>query len=204
MFWPKLDSILLIEASTCHGIPYAEPACCQRTCRAESGTCCRARGREREGDGDRDRAGRVRRRGARQRDAGRPALRAGRDGEAEHGRAGRPGRAAPATRGRWPQRRGGASVSGLGETERRAALARARARAGSARAPALLGLRLSFRRPDVGPCCFSARSSVTRKSWRFVAAFAATSWSTLPETTRSISAFVKTACRRTRPPRSRR
>src|SRR6266496_4485128 len=37
MFWPKFDSILLIEASTCHGIPYAAPACCQSTCRVESG-----------------------------------------------------------------------------------------------------------------------------------------------------------------------
>ncbi len=26
MFRPKLDSILLIAASTCHGIPYAAPA----------------------------------------------------------------------------------------------------------------------------------------------------------------------------------
>src|ERR671934_128666 len=29
MFRPKFDSILLIEASTCHGMPYADPAPCQ-------------------------------------------------------------------------------------------------------------------------------------------------------------------------------
>src|SRR5437870_7051136 len=29
MFWPKLDSTLLIAASTFHGMPYAAPARCQ-------------------------------------------------------------------------------------------------------------------------------------------------------------------------------
>src|SRR6476661_6979093 len=40
MFWPKLDSILLIAASTCHGIPYVAPARSQigRSCSTES--CC--------------------------------------------------------------------------------------------------------------------------------------------------------------------
>src|SRR5436190_9849661 len=38
MFWPKFDSTLLIAASTCHGTPYAVPACCQigRSSSAES------------------------------------------------------------------------------------------------------------------------------------------------------------------------
>src|SRR3954447_14314171 len=42
MFWPKLDSILLIAASTCHGIPYAAPARSQigRSCSAESSSGC--------------------------------------------------------------------------------------------------------------------------------------------------------------------
>src|SRR5436309_1504714 len=40
MFCPKLDSILLIEARTCQGIPYAAPACCQMPCRVESGNRC--------------------------------------------------------------------------------------------------------------------------------------------------------------------
>src|SRR5207247_7260401 len=39
MFCPKLDSILLIAARTCHGMPYAPPASCQSTCSVESGTC---------------------------------------------------------------------------------------------------------------------------------------------------------------------
>src|SRR5438128_11932959 len=37
MLCPKLDSILLIAARTCQGIPYAAPACCQIPCRVESG-----------------------------------------------------------------------------------------------------------------------------------------------------------------------
>src|SRR5436309_2606360 len=45
MFCPKLDSILLIAASTFHGIPYAEPARCQSSCNAvRSSCCCRAGG----------------------------------------------------------------------------------------------------------------------------------------------------------------
>src|SRR5438876_7235095 len=39
MFWPKFDSILLIAASTCHGIPYAVPARCHRSLSAESDSC---------------------------------------------------------------------------------------------------------------------------------------------------------------------
>src|SRR5712691_11082437 len=46
MFRPKLDSILLIDARTCHGIPYAAPACCQIPCRAESGSRCGLAGGE--------------------------------------------------------------------------------------------------------------------------------------------------------------
>src|SRR3954469_23817058 len=40
MFWPKFDSILLIAASTGHGIPYAAAACSQsgRSCATDS--CC--------------------------------------------------------------------------------------------------------------------------------------------------------------------
>ena len=46
MFCPKLDSILLIEASTCHGIPYVDPARCQSTFSAETGNCCTIAGGE--------------------------------------------------------------------------------------------------------------------------------------------------------------
>src|SRR3954468_5626952 len=46
MFCPKLDSILLIEASTCHGIPYVDPARCQSTWSAETGSCCTVAGGE--------------------------------------------------------------------------------------------------------------------------------------------------------------
>src|ERR671915_385555 len=40
MFCPKFDSILLMEARTCHGMPYARPAWCQRRCRLDSGRRC--------------------------------------------------------------------------------------------------------------------------------------------------------------------
>src|SRR5947209_16154177 len=40
MLRPQFDSTLLIDASTCHGIPYEDPACCQRarSCGYESWT----------------------------------------------------------------------------------------------------------------------------------------------------------------------
>src|SRR6058998_1211470 len=37
MFRPKFDSILLIAASTCQGIPYVPPARCQSVCSAGKG-----------------------------------------------------------------------------------------------------------------------------------------------------------------------
>src|SRR4029079_16996704 len=40
MFWPKFDSILLIAASTFHGIPYAAPARCQSGCSALRSSRC--------------------------------------------------------------------------------------------------------------------------------------------------------------------
>src|SRR6185295_3697235 len=46
MFCPKLDSILLIEARTCHGIPYVDPARCQSTLSAETGNCWTVAGGE--------------------------------------------------------------------------------------------------------------------------------------------------------------
>src|SRR5437763_12070520 len=45
MFCPKFDSILLIAASTFHGIPYADPACSHSWCSAVRSSCwCRAGG----------------------------------------------------------------------------------------------------------------------------------------------------------------
>ena len=44
MFWPKFDSIRLIDASTCHGIPYAAPARCQRPWSSGKLTSCRYAG----------------------------------------------------------------------------------------------------------------------------------------------------------------
>src|SRR5437763_938973 len=44
MFWPKLDSILLIAASTCHRTPYAVPACCHNDCSSANETTCGAGG----------------------------------------------------------------------------------------------------------------------------------------------------------------
>src|SRR5215217_5666618 len=40
MLRPKFDSILLIAASTCHGIPYAVPACCQIPTSCAYSSCC--------------------------------------------------------------------------------------------------------------------------------------------------------------------
>src|SRR5438132_8594809 len=40
MFPPKLDSILLIAASTCQGMPYVDPARSRSRFRLESGSCC--------------------------------------------------------------------------------------------------------------------------------------------------------------------
>src|SRR5712691_1143460 len=145
-----------------------------------------AQRRRREGDGNRDRAGRIGQRRARQGDADKACLCAGRDGETEHGRTRRSGRAgqegeadgrndeeahqSPA----WARRSDGSSSSG----------SRSRSRSSSAFVCFSVAATSAF-------CCFSECSSKTRKSWRFVAALAATSWSTWPETTRSMSAVEK-------------
>src|SRR5205823_14620160 len=39
MLRPKLDSTLLIAASTCHGIPYCAPACFQRLVSCAGSSC---------------------------------------------------------------------------------------------------------------------------------------------------------------------
>src|SRR5207249_8311400 len=44
MLPPKFDSILLIAARTCHGMPYVAPARSQSRCRLESGSCWRLAG----------------------------------------------------------------------------------------------------------------------------------------------------------------
>src|SRR6476661_4375950 len=46
MFRPKFDSTLLIAASTVHGIPYVEPACCHRLCSCAGSSCCGCAGAE--------------------------------------------------------------------------------------------------------------------------------------------------------------
>src|SRR6185312_14711727 len=44
MFWPKLDSTLLIAARTFQGMPYAAPARCQSWCSAFRSRSCDAAG----------------------------------------------------------------------------------------------------------------------------------------------------------------
>src|SRR5919206_3966775 len=40
MLRPRFDSILLIDARTCHGIPYAAPARCQSPSSCAHESCC--------------------------------------------------------------------------------------------------------------------------------------------------------------------